>query len=127
MNINKINLYIWILLLIPFSFFACSSGEKKLNIQFIALSSVNDIYIPADSLVIPVTYDTLLTLEDLPVKKRKQKFIALVLPSILIARFHLENDLNRVIEICKSDTSRIRKRDRIFLDSLKKKIQNFRS
>lgn len=124
MNFNTKNSPInWLLIFSLLLLFACSSGEKKLDIQFVALSSVNDIYVPADSLVMPVTYDTLLSLEDLPVYKRKQKFIALILPSILIARFKLKNDLKKVRAICISDTTKIRKRDRKFLDSLKVKYK----
>lgn len=104
-------------------FFGCTSHEKKLDIQVVSLKTVYDIYTPNDSLVIPVTYDTLISLEYLPVNKRKQKFINLILPSILITRFYLEEDLKRLVEICESDTNRIRKRDKIFLDSLKVKYK----
>ena len=120
MNNSSIkNLIFWISCISLVFVTGCSPGVKKLDIRVVTLKSINDIYIPNDSLVMPVTYDSLISLESLPAKKRKQKFINMILPSILITRFYLEEDLKRLVEICESDTNRIRNDDKVFLDSLK--------
>jgi len=102
---------------------ACSTNTPKIEVQVSSPSTTDGIYLPEDSLVIPVTYDTLVSLFDLSINERKEKFIALVLPSILITRFRLQNNLNRVKAITAGDTSGLKRRDKQFINLLKIKYK----
>ncbi|MCF8367800.1 MAG: glucosaminidase domain-containing protein [Bacteroidales bacterium] len=99
--------------------FGCNESNPGINIQTVSYASIEDIYVPVDSLVAPVTYDTLISLEELTVDERKEKFIALILPSILITRYRLEKRLNRFKDIVEGDTLNLKRKDRRFLKSVK--------
>jgi len=60
------------------------------------IHNVNDIQ-DIDSLVVPYDYISVISLADLPVDEKKQKFIDMVLPAILTARAELKHTQNEVI------------------------------
>ena len=73
-----------------------NEGVKVLVPERIAVSSPDQILPLEDSLVRPVLYLNVPNLENLPVEQSKEKFVAAVLPAILIARYRLNQNLQRV-------------------------------
>ena len=88
-----------ILLLLLFA--GCREKDKVLAPQVVVLTSVDEIIPLEDSLVQPVLYQQIPSLAGLPVKKSKKRFIAIVLPAVLIARHHLATAQQRIGELLK--------------------------
>lgn len=82
--------------LLAVGFSACKKGKKVIQIETISLSDTRDIILIQDSLVRPIVYQNLPSFENLTTEEAKEKFIATVLPGILIAKFHLAADQERV-------------------------------
>ena len=59
----------------------------------VVVSSPEDIVPLRDSLVAPIVYDSVHVLDELPIEIRKQKFVEIILPSILIVQHR--NELSR--------------------------------
>lgn len=68
--------------------------EKKLvlHTQEVSLHTITQILPLGDSTARPILYSHLPELDSLPVRQAKQKFIAAVLPAILVAKYRLEKD-----------------------------------
>lgn len=75
---------------------ACKEGKKVIKIETISISETDEIILIEDSLVKPIVYQNLPNFETLERKEAKEKFIATVLPGILIAKFQLASDQERV-------------------------------
>lgn len=90
-----------ILLLAILFFIACEPAkeEVKLNVIYKNLDSAQAIIPISDSLVIPIVYTNVIPLGDLPVEEKKQKFIDMMLPAILVAKHKLEKNRERVHQI----------------------------
>jgi len=76
-------------------FFAGLSGCEKpktyrLKTRLVRVDSLKQIQLVSDSLVEPVLYTNVSGLEVLPVPQAKAKFISAVLPSVLVARYQVE-------------------------------------
>jgi len=69
---------------------SCSNGVKVLHPKVIFATEPSQIISLEDSLVAPILYKKLPNLNDMPVDEAKQKFIAAILPAILIAKHHLK-------------------------------------
>lgn len=67
-----------------------------LIIDHVTVEKLKDIKAVEDSLVTPILYRDVKLLNTLDVKKRKRKFIAVLLPAILIYRHQLSQDMDRV-------------------------------
>jgi Bax protein len=70
--------------------------EKQLVIEYNPAESVHEILPVEDTLVKPVIYTNTLSFQDLEHDVKKEKFIAYILPSILIEKYELENILEKV-------------------------------
>ncbi len=80
------------LLLVRFGF---TSPMDAQNISYIRvlkkeIHSPNDIIKIQDSLVVPYVYTNAISLNHLPIQEKKQKFFDMLLPSILVAKTHLD-------------------------------------
>ncbi|MCG8387160.1 MAG: glucosaminidase domain-containing protein [Cytophagales bacterium] len=89
------------IVLLVLIFPGCREKEKVLAPQVIVLSSTDGIVPLVDSLVRPVLYRQIPSLAGLPVKETKEKFIAIVLPAVLIARHHLATGQQRIRQLSK--------------------------
>jgi len=91
--------------------------EKSIDIKFIELDTTEDIEAIEDKYVVPTVYTNVVSLKHLPVKEKKQKFFDLLLPSVLVASY----GLNQTKEKLKAIAERIKqgevipKSDSIFL------------
>ncbi|MTI21793.1 hypothetical protein E1176_12245 [Fulvivirga sp. RKSG066] len=88
------HIYYWTVFILIFS--TCVEGTRVLKTEYVELASPEQIVALEDTLVRPVLYQNLPNYADLPVEDSKQKFIATILPAILIARYHLENERDSI-------------------------------
>ncbi|MTI39274.1 glucosaminidase domain-containing protein [Fulvivirga lutimaris] len=89
-----IHKYCWIILVFVFS---CGEKVKRLHVETIALNDTTNIVLLEDSLVRPILYNNIPDLSGLPVDESKEKFFALTLPSVLIARYHINTVRDSII------------------------------
>lgn len=61
------------------------------------LLTAGDIAPITDTLVTPYLYSNVVSLENLPQQQRKEKFINMILPAILVARFRIEEDRRHIL------------------------------
>ena len=73
-----------------------ATNIEKIITSQIELESVNDIVDLTDTLIAPNLYGGIKGLDSLPVKLKKEKFIAALLPSILVIKHKLANQLDQV-------------------------------
>ena len=84
------------------------------------VSDIHDI----DSLVIPYDYTSVVSLADLPVDEKKQKFVDMILPAILTVRAKLKHTQNEVRTLTSRDTSTLSASDKRFLEKLLTKYKS---
>lgn len=86
---------------------ALSTCKKEKNTieqvasETIQVDSLEQIVPLADTLVKPLLYTHVKGLKHLPVREAKNKFVAAILPSILVAGFKMEAERNRFVHIKK--------------------------
>lgn len=114
----KYTAYIFIVLLF---FYACNN--RPVDTISKNINSVNDIQDIDTSVVKPYDYKSVISLNELPVAEKKQKFIDMILPAILVIRAELKNTQNEVKSLIASDTSRISKKQKKYLHKLLKKYK----
>lgn len=68
----------------------------RLKTRSIRVDSLKQIVLVQDSLVEPLLYTNVSGLEELPVPQAKAKFISAVLPSVLVARYEVEESRRKV-------------------------------
>jgi Bax protein len=73
------------------------TNDHGIRTETIKVDSLNQIQLINHRLVKPVIYTNISGLEKLPVQKAKATFISAILPSILIAKHHIEQDRKRVV------------------------------
>ncbi len=95
----------------------CDDGDYIKTIEK-PIKSYTDIVTINDSLVIPYVYTSSVSLKNLPVAKKKQKFFDMMLPAILVARKELSFLLAKVDEIALKDNPT--PEDLTFIKNLKK-------
>ncbi len=80
------------LLLIIFGFVTKVYAQDVSHILTVKkkIYSANDIVNIKDSLVVPYVYTNVISLNHLPVPEKKQKFFDMLLPSVLVAKTHLD-------------------------------------
>ena len=107
-----------ILFILVISFTSCKQEKIKKKLQVIQkeLQSIDDIE-TLDSLVKPIDYTNVISLSDLSVANKKSKFIALLLPGILIAKQKQEARRIKVLRLSKKDSLSISEQG--FLEKLK--------
>ena len=106
-------------------FASCNTGPIETISK--SIHTVGDIESIDSSLVKPYDYTSVVSLKDLTVKEKKQKYIDMVLPAILVAKVKLQHTKNEVQDLISKDTSNLSNKQKTFLyDLLKKyKTKNF--
>ncbi|WP_176700048.1 glucosaminidase domain-containing protein [Roseivirga seohaensis] len=93
--------------LLCFFIFACSTPEVSntvtLEVKHIELQSPNDILPLKDSLVAPLLYSHIKGIDTLDVIEKKNKFISAVLPAVLVAKYRIEQNRNKVKNLLKKE------------------------
>ncbi len=93
--------------LLCFLIFACSTPEVSntvtLEVKHIELQSPNDILPLKDSLVAPLLYSHIKGIDTLDVIEKKNKFISAVLPAVLVAKYRIEQNRNKVKNLLKKE------------------------
>lgn len=77
------------------------STTYRVKTEVVQLDSIDQIAPLRDSLVKPVLYTNISGLERLPLHETKRKFIAAILPSILVAKHEVHNLKHKVSELAK--------------------------
>lgn len=93
-----------------------SAGPPVLLTETIEISSPDQILSLEDSFVRPVLYKNIACLKQLPAGRGKEKFIAAVLPAILITRHRIEERRNKLIKM--SQTQQWSAEDSLFFCQL---------
>lgn len=119
----KNRLYKNFYLLIAALIFLGSCDNDPVKVIQKSIHSVSDIEVIDSSLVKPYDYISVVSLEYLPVAEKKQKYIDMVLPAILVAKLNLLNSQNEVKNLVSKDTSKISKKQKTFLQELLKKYK----
>jgi len=88
-----------------------------------SIHTVDDIETIDSNLVKPNDYTSVVSLKNLDVKEKKQKFISMILPAILVAKINLLDIQNNVKELIKQDTSKLSNKNKIYLSNLLKKYK----
>ena len=97
---------------------SCTNDPRKLEPTFVIADDVDDIFLFQDSLIKPIDYINLLSLEQLPIEQRKITFIHQILPSVLICKYNLELQKRHIQKFIEKDSSRLTRKQRRYLDSL---------
>lgn len=86
--------------------FQSSPKEQLVNLMHIAPSSTQDIVSITSKYVKPILYTNSIPLSSLTIPQKKQKFIDMMIPSILVAKHHMRLDKEKVASlIIKHDLS----------------------
>ncbi len=75
------------------------SDVKEVIVIYKKINTIKDIVPITCESVTPIVYTKVISLDNLPVKEKKKKFIDIVLPSILIAEFKIKQERNYVERI----------------------------
>jgi Bax protein len=73
--------------------------KTELLIDYVEIESSRDIVVIADSQVVPRVYRGVTMLDQIPIEERKQRFIDVILPSIMIVRHRLNQQKERVMSL----------------------------
>ncbi len=93
---NALIRYSWILLALTL---ACGEKVQKLKVETITLGDTAKVVLLEDSLVRPIQYHNIPDFSGLPVAESKETFIAITLPAILIARYHISQTRDSIITL----------------------------
>ncbi|PKQ60596.1 hypothetical protein BZG02_18575 [Labilibaculum filiforme] len=81
----------------------CNKPSTFTNIsvlsQFALIENKEDVHAIVDSSVIPYIYTKVISLRELPVEEKKEKFVEMLLPSILVSQHRLNQKITRVEHI----------------------------
>ncbi|XOV90945.1 MAG: glucosaminidase domain-containing protein [Bacteroidota bacterium] len=84
--------------------FGCSEEKKRVLEPVLAeVIDVNDIIPITDSLVAPILYKNIGGFDTLTVQENKEKFIATILPAILIVKYRIRQDLIKIKSLISED------------------------
>jgi len=109
------------LLLVSLLALGAISTDEKIKIIEKPINSPDDIIPITDSLVIPYVYTSAVSLNNLPVAEKKNKFFEMMLPAVLVAKKELAIKLQQVVTISKK--SSWTPVDSIFINGLKEKYK----
>ncbi len=86
-------------LLIPF-LFSCKKEERKiLQPVLLEVENLNEIMPITDSLVKPALYHNIGGFDTLSIAQNKEKFIAVILPAILVVKHRINQELNKINDL----------------------------
>lgn len=81
-------------------FFSCQQEKSEvLMVEYRTLQDLEGIYTINDSIVPPILYNNVFSLKELDLVERKKRFIDLMLPSILVAKYQIERDREKLEDI----------------------------
>jgi Bax protein len=115
----------WVIMLTVFItiFYSCKSTDQEslemkeeLQVEFIELNSPDDIVLLEDSIVKPILYSRITGIDTLPIDLKKDKFIAAILPAILVAKHRIKKKRARVVNLLSKQ--KWTKKDSLFYLSL---------
>ncbi|HRW99309.1 MAG TPA: glucosaminidase domain-containing protein [Cyclobacteriaceae bacterium] len=95
----------------------CKEKKLVLKTEVIQVDSLEQVILLDDTLVTPVTYTHLKGLEYQPVPKAKKLFISAILPSVLIAKYHLAEQRLKLHQL--KDKNKWSDSDSLFYHDLK--------
>jgi Bax protein len=99
---------------------SCTQKQAVRTIN-IHLKTVDDIKELDSNIVKPYDYHPVISLNGLSIKQKKDKFISLMLPSILIAKENIKYNQNKLGDLMEKDTLKYSPSDEKFLISLRNK------
>ncbi len=93
---------------IYFGLWCCILGckeekERAIEPVFIEINHVSDI-VPVDTMVKPILYRNIGGFDTLSIQENKDKFVAAILPAILITRYRINKDLGKIKEMVNKQT-----------------------
>lgn len=97
---------------------SCKDRSGTLELTIVSPDGISDLYQFEDSLIKPVDYLNLISLEQIPVEERKNVFIRQLLPTILVCKYNLEIQKDFVQRIANIDSINLSRKQRRSLDSL---------
>jgi len=87
------------------------------------IRTVRDIEPIDSSLVVPYDYKNVISLDDLPVAEKKQKFFDMLLPAVLVAKTDILYLQNKVKKLTGKDTASLSRKNKRFLKKLLKQYK----
>lgn len=121
LNMNKgLTILVSLLFLFLISSAGCKSDEHVKIIEK-PIISYSDIVPINDSLVVPYVYTSVISLINLPVKEKKEKFFDMMLPAILVAKWELDV-LHKKVDLL-SLKGTLTPEEQQFVDGLMKKYK----
>lgn len=105
----------------PYEKSAEQVADATISEIYIAPTSLEDIKFIEGPKVVPVVYTNTIPLTDLDIKEKKEAFIAMMLPSILLVKREMKNTRDRVLKI--SEKSSHTKEEDEWLAELYKKYK----
>ena len=112
-----------LLILVLISIITACKKRGSLNVRYEKLNNVGEIRPVNDSLVKPYDYLNAISLKDLPVKEKKQKFFDMILPAVLIAKYNLNQDVIRVNSISERPEKSRSSKEKSYLEKLMTKYK----
>ncbi len=105
---------------------ACTSTDRQQLLDHVyvikkSIRSPEDIVGINDSLVVPYIYTNTISLAKLPVSEKKQKFFAMMLPAVLVAKTNLDVTRKEVEVLSKK--KKLSSSDKVFLSRLMKRFK----
>jgi len=93
--------------------------EETIDIQYQTIQSPEDIRTIQNKYVAPYVYTRVISLKYLPSEEKKQKFIDMLLPSVLVAAHGIKQLKNRITEIVEEQKKKnaISAKDSLFLNA----------
>lgn len=96
-----------LLIVIALLLFTCSKDESAnkivLKTETIKVDSLSQVILLNDTLVKPVLYTHVKGIHLQPVRKAKKLFVAVMLPSILVAKYHVARHRERIDSLSKKE------------------------
>ncbi|MDZ7740820.1 MAG: glucosaminidase domain-containing protein [Bacteroidota bacterium] len=106
------------LFLISVFLFLCGCEPERVDVIHKKLKSADDI-VPLDSILVkPFDYTNVVSLDNFPVEIKKQKFVDMLLPAILVAKIHTADKLQKLEEFSSKDSAEISMQDERFIRDL---------
>ena len=87
------------------------------------INSSADIVDLIDSLVLPYDYQNVISLDSLPIEEKKQKFLDLIIPAVLVARHNLEQEQKKINKLMAKDTSKLKVKEKEFIQTILEKYK----
>jgi Bax protein len=73
--------------------------KENVTPEYAEIESKNDVYAFADTVITPYIYTKVISLRMLPVEEKKQKFVEMLLPSVLLIQHNLNQKIKRLEHI----------------------------